>query len=328
MARVDRALKGVVMSLLRTAPVSYGPFGLLLATGSLLGLSTTLAKLAVGEGITAPAYLAWSCLGAGLVLLGAGIRRGLRPLRLSWLTAEYLAVAALVSVAGPNLLFFLAIPHVGAGFVALAMAFPPLFTYVGARLLALEGPSVGRSLGVGVALAGVLALVVPRLSPGEGVGLWLAAPLLGAALLAVGNLYRTVRWPSGATPESLAVGMLLGAGLLLLPLGLALPGSLAIPMDRAAPALLVTAQAAVFALQYLLFFNLQRQGGPVLLSLLGSVGALVGVPLAVSLLHEPPPPGLALGAVLSAAGIALVVLGGRRPALGSPTTPILQYPPR
>ena len=49
-----------------------------------------------------------------------------------------------------------------------------------------------------------------------------------------------------------------------------------------------------------------------LLSLLGAVGALVGVPVAIGILGEAPPPGLAPAAVLIAAGIALVTWGGLR----------------
>ena len=68
------------------------------------------------------------------------------------------------------------------------------------------------------------------------------------------------------------------------------------------PLVLIIVQAAVFAGMFLLLFMLQKTGGPVLLSLLGSVGALVGVPVAIFLQGETPPEGLFLGATLIAAG--------------------------
>lgn len=110
----------------------------------------------------------------------------------------------------------------------------------------------------------------------------------------------------------LAPGMLVAAALMLLAAGF-LPGfSLAVPMDRSLPFILIATQSVIFAGMFLLLFLLQKTGGPVLLSLLGSVGALVGVPVAIFLQGEAPPEGLLLGAALIAAGVALLTLGGVR----------------
>ena len=79
-------------------------------------------------------------------------------------------------------------------------------------------------------------------------------------------------------------------------------------------------QAAVFASQFLLLFLLQKTGGPVLLSLLGSVGAIVGVQVAIFLQGEMPPEGLFLGASLIALGVGLVTWGGVKMATTSTET--------
>ena len=60
----------------------------------------------------------------------------------------------------------------------------------------------------------------------------------------------------------------------------------------------------------LFLFLLQKTGGPVLLSLLGAVGAVVGVPIAIFLQGERPPEGLFLAASLIAVGVILVTWGG------------------
>lgn len=283
------------------------PLLILLVTGALLGLSTTLAKLAVGVGLAALPFLLWSVLGSGLVLLAVAAARGNLP-RLDRRTLEYFVLAALVSVAAPNLVFFSAIPHVGAGFVALTIAIPPLLTYVGAVLLRLERLKAGRAAGVVLALAGAAAIAIPKFNAPDTAASWVALTLLGPVFLAMGNLYRTLRWPPGARPDALAPGMLLAAAALLLGFAPLAGLPLAVPLDRWEPPALVLAQTAVFALQYLLFFVLQKRGGPVYLSLLGSVGAVVAVPVAVLLLGEAPPTGLALGATLIAAGIAVLTL--------------------
>lgn len=132
-------------------------------------------------------------------------------------------------------------------------------------------------------------------------------------MLAIGNLYRTLRWPKGVSADALAPGMLVAAALMLLATGF-LPGfSLAVPRGQSLPLLLIALQSVIFAGMFLLLFLLQKTGGPVLLSLLGSVGALVGVPVAIFMQGEAPPEGLTLGAALIATGVALLSINQATP---------------
>jgi drug/metabolite transporter (DMT)-like permease len=292
---------------------------LLLATGTLLGISTNLSKLAAQAGLGPLAFLTWSVLGAAAVLVSIGVVRNRLP-KLNARTAEYFVVAGLVSVALPNLLFFAAVPRIGAGFVALAIAFPPLFTYLGALGLGIERFQMRRAIGVMFALAGAVYLAVLKLSDPNVDPYWVAAALVGSLSLAIGNIYRTARWPKGASPDELAPAMLAVSGLLLLVFAAVLEifnsplkgFSLAVPFNSAAPTFLIIAQVATFSLQYLLFFMLQKRGGPVYLSLLGSVGAIVGIPIAVLLLGESVPQGLAIGGFLIALGIGFLTFGNQK----------------
>src|SRR3546814_3894657 len=71
----------------------------LLSGGSLLGLSTNLAKLADQAHLPPLAFLCWSIIGAAFVLmLVSALRRDLPPVNRR--TLEYYAVSALVGVAG------------------------------------------------------------------------------------------------------------------------------------------------------------------------------------------------------------------------------------
>jgi drug/metabolite transporter (DMT)-like permease len=296
------------------------PLLCLLSGGALLGLSTNLAKLAVETGLMPLAFLGWSVTGAALILLVvAAQRRSLPPL--NGFTLRYYAISALVGVAGSNLIFFSAIPHVGAGFVALIITLPPLLTYVGALALGMEGFQTIRGAGVAAALAGAGVLAAHKLAAPNADVAWILLALVGAVLLAIGNLYRTAYWPRGVSAEALAPGMLVAAAVMLLLVGF-LPGfSLAIPLDRPEPILLIMVQALIFAGQFELLFLLQKTGGPVLLSLLGSVGAVVGVPIAIFLQNEAAPEGLILGAGLIVTGVALVTLGRARTGSGSRPVP-------
>lgn len=292
------------------------PLALLLLTGTLLGISTNLAKLAANAGLDPLAFLTWSVVGATIILAGVSATRHRLP-PLNARTAEYFVVSGLVGVAAPNLLFFAAVPRVGASFVALAIAFPPLFTYLGALVLRMEQFQIRRATGVVLALGGAALLAVLKLSAPDADPLWIAAALSGSVLLAVGNIYRTARWPQGASPDVLAPGMLAASSLMLLTVSVIASTffnspsgfSLEVPTLSAAPVLIILAQIATFSVQFLLFFILQKRGGPVYLSLLGSVGAVVGVPIAVLLLGESVPQGLALGGSLIALGIGLLTFG-------------------
>lgn len=296
------------MTVVATSPAPSTPLlALLLGAGALLGLSTNLAKLAAEAGLAPLAFLAWSALGAAAALgTVVAVEGGALP-RPDRRVLTYFAVAGVLSVAAPNLLFFSAVGHVGAGFVALCIAFPPLLTYLGALALRMERFDAIRAGGVGLALAGAAILAWAKLrSPGAPAA-WIAAALFGAVLLAAGNLYRSLRWPPGARADGLAPGVLAAAAGTLLLGGLLAPGTpLRVNLDDARQLGLVAAQAAAMAGMYLLYFRLQCRAGPVAVSLLGSVAAVFGVPFAVLLLGEAPPPALAPAGALIVAGVALV----------------------
>ena len=292
------------------------PLVSLLITGALLAISINLQKLAGEAGLTGASFLAWSLAGATVVLVGVSVVRHRLP-ALNAHTIEYFVIAGLLGLAAPNLLTFAAIPHVGAGFVALALPFSPLFTYLGALALGMEQFQTRRAGGVVLALGGGALLAALKLSEPDVDTFWVAVTLCSPILLAGGNIYRTARWPEGAAPDELAPGMLGAAALILFVVGAVMENflgrvaqfSLAVPMDHAAPVLLILAQMVTFSVMYLLFFVLQKHGGPVYLSLLGSVAAIIGVPIAVFLLGEAPPQGLAVGGILIAVGVGLLTLG-------------------
>ncbi len=292
------------------------PLALLLVTGTLIGISTNLAKLAANADLAPLSFLTWSVAGAAVVLAGVQAARR-RLTRLKPQAVEYFLVAGLVTVASPNLIFVAAVSRVGAGFVALAIVFPPLFTYVGALLLGMERFQASRAAGVALALGGAAVLAYFKLSAPEADTFWIIATLCGAILLAVGNIYRTARWPKGTDPDELAPGMLAASALMLFAVGVVAkisPGtpsdfSLVVPVDRIGPVLIILAQVATFSMQFLLLFMLQQRGGPVYLSLLGSVGAVAGVPIAVLMLGEAIPQGIVFGGALLAFGIALLTFG-------------------
>ncbi len=287
---------------------SYVAAAALLAAGLLLAVSTNLAKVAQGIGVTPLAYLTWSLAGAALLLTLVSYFRG-QTARVNRRSVEYSVVSGFLTVAGSNLIFFNAVTHLGVSFVALMISLPPLLTYVGALMLRMETFCWWRATGVFLALVGTTYLVVRKWSAPDADTAWILVTLIGPVLLSAGNLYRTRRWPPGASAESLAPGMLLGGIVTLMFFSLVPGWSLAIPTESAYAGPLIATQAGVFAGQFLLLFVLQKAGGPVFLSLMGGVSAVFGVPIAMLLLAEPALPAILPSATLIAAGIVLMLLG-------------------
>ncbi|GEK46947.1 DMT family transporter [Halomonas pacifica] len=293
--------------------------GCLLLVGSCLALSLTVAKLADDAGAPRISFLMVAMAGAGLVLMGlAALRR--RPLAFDRRALEYSLVAGAL-LALPNALAFVAIRHVGAGFISLSFAFPILITWVLAVCLRLERLRLLRLSGVVLGLCGGLVLAAAKAGGMNAAPGWALLVMAMPLVIALGNIYRTLRWPEGGSPLFLAALMLLGGAVTLLPLSLALePGQLPVLFSREAVTQLLALEATVFTVLYLFYFVLQKLAGPVYLSQIGAVAAVVGTLIAVLALGEAPPPNLGLAALLVIVGSLLFQRGARAATLPTATT--------
>ncbi|MBA57345.1 MAG: hypothetical protein CMK89_23095 [Pseudomonadales bacterium] len=283
----------------------------LLIAGLLLGLTTNLVKVANRWDISPLSYLTWSMIGASVLLSGYSMWRRQIP-KLTPQTLEYFFVSSLLTTVAANLIFFKAVPRLGVSFVAMMIALPPLLTYAGALLFRMERFCWRRASGVSLALVGTGLLVVKQWSVPQADPAWIVLTLLGPVLLALGNLYRTRRWPPGESSEALAPGMLItGSGLLII-YALMTEYPLPLPLVDIYTVTLIAIQSAVFAGQFLLMFVVQKQGGPVFLSLMGAVSAVFAVPIAMGILGEPMLPGITISALLVAGGIIGLLVGEQR----------------
>lgn len=280
---------------------------LLLAVGSLLGLIANLAKLAAEAGWPPLGFLLASLLGGGVLLWLLAVAQDARPAGEARHLRYYL-ISGLLSIALPNALLFSAIPVVGAGFASLCLAFPPLLTWLLALAIGMEHFQRVRMAGIGVGVVGSLLLVGGKLSSSDSPAFWVLATLSIPLFLALGNIYRSRCWPEGASPLSLAPGMLLGGALWLLPL--ALFGIELRPGWQASGAgWLLLVEALLFTAAYALYFVLQKVAGAVYLSQIGPVNAIVGSSVAVFVLGESGTASMLLAALCVVAGVGLVSAG-------------------
>lgn len=284
------------------------PLLCLVAAGSLLGLSVGMGKLAAAAGWHPIAFMCWSLFLGGLVLLAAVLLLGAKP-SLERAHLAYYFVSGIVSLSIPNGLFFSAIPRVGAGFVSLCQAFPPLATYVLAVAFGMERPKAVRAAGILCGLAGAVMLALGKIGEGNAPAAWVAASLAAPAFLALGNIYRSRYWPAGAAALALAPGMLLAGSVPLAAFATVsgIPVS-AVPAEGW-PLALLGFQAAILAASYALFFTLQKIAGVVYMSQVGSVGMIVGTLFAVMALGEGLSPLLPPAGMLIFLGVMLVNRG-------------------
>ncbi|WP_417710408.1 EamA family transporter [Roseibium aggregatum] len=291
------------------------PLVLLLIVGGFLAVSTVIAKAAPMTGWHPLALLQWSILGgaAGLFAItrikARGSMAGVGSSSVSrGKFALYLVISGLLFI-GPNMIAVVSAPKVGAGFVSLSYAFPLVLTYGFAVLLRIEKFQVLRGAGVLFGLAGGVLLAASGRQLSVEASWWAMVALSIPVFLAFGNIYRTLKWPAGARPVDLALGMML-VGFLALGLFTAIAGIPVTPVAWTAEATgLLIAQIAIFAFQYGLYFRLQHTAGPVYLSQIGSVAAVIGLGLGYLAFGEVPNlPKLAAVAAVGA-GIVLVSKG-------------------
>jgi drug/metabolite transporter (DMT)-like permease len=316
------------------------PLLLLLGTGTMLGLNFPIGKLALAAGIGAALWAATISLGAGLAMwivtsltekptaasLGSDpsptparirLRQGFAGQEREGFRAalvRYAFISGFLSYVMPNLLTFSAIPKIGSGLAAIMFALSPVTTAALSILFKVRPPNLLGVVGIALGLIGALVIIVFRGSSfAVGDTWWLGVALLIPVFLGIGNLYRTLAWPEGASPRRLAATTNLAAVAPLLVIAVFESGTLDLAPLLKSPGL-VALQVAVSSAMFLMFFRLQQIGGPTYLSQIGYVAAAVGVVIGVGWLNESYPLGIWAGTGIVAGGIALATFAQFRRA--------------
>ncbi len=287
------------------------PLAMMLAVGTLWGLTFSFAKAASDAGIAPIAYGFWQTTGAGSVLLLVCLlrREGLRPSR-AHLT--YALVCGLLSVALPNLILQTVIGHVPAGATAIVVTTVPLLTYGIALAAKLDFFTARRALGLIAGLSGALLLIVPQASlPDRSMAGWVAFGFAAPLFYAAGNVYVAARRPaSPALP--LATGMLWGAALWQAPIVFATGSFQMLTPPFSFGEWGVVGQIAVSSLASILYFEIVRRAGPVFFSQVAYVVTLTAILWAMAIFGERHGALVWAAAALIASGVALVNFKGRR----------------
>ena len=201
---------------------------------------------------------------------------------------------------------------IASGLASILNATTPIFTVVIAHFfLADEQISTRKFVGILIAIAGVVILVLPSIGLGETSTLLGQLAILGATISygfasVFGRRFKSL----GISPMMSSAGQLTGSTALLLPVTLAMhsPLDMAMPGTTVLIALILLAVACT-ALAYLLFFSILSSAGATNIALVTLLVPVTAVLLGVLVLGEK----LLANHLIGMAGISLglLVLDGR-----------------
>ncbi len=279
--------------------LTKNPLFLLIGTGAGLAMITPLAKLALLGGVDP---FVWAGLIAFLpttVLWWFAARQG--PFWKSPQLWLYGLLGGITANLIPSSILLFAIPHIGSGLAGLMFALSPVVTATLSIILRVRPPSVPLLVAVGIGFVGAVIVVAGRNALAlPDAPQWLLIALIVPCSLAIGNVYRTAKWPEGATPLQVAVVVNLSVVPIFAALAFWHGGSLWPVFDHPG---LVVAQWLAALVNVGLFFRLQWISGPTYLSQIGYVAAAVSLAIGVGGLGEAYPWQVWLGAALIIAGI-------------------------
>ncbi|MEX3007332.1 DMT family transporter [Hoeflea sp. TYP-13] len=276
----------------------------IIAIGAIVGVSYTLAKFAVANGIPPFAALFWQLFGATIILLAAMVVRGKR-LDLSPQYLRYYIISGLLGVSGPQLIAYVVLKHIPAGLFTTLITLSPLATFMMVSVVDRQLLPLYRLAGILLGLIGISMATLSSFDAGNSGYVWVIAALGAPLLLASGNIYRNRAYPKGADPLALATGMLGSQMLLVWPV-LIYRGYSFSPVDIAG-----TVEAAVLiigaltAIGYILTFAVQRTTDGVGFSQVGYFATLSGIAAGAVLFAEPLSPLLFVSIAVLFLGLAV-----------------------
>ena len=253
------------------------PWACLLFMGATWGLSFSLGKIAVEEGIGAFGVSTVQSLLSGLILLAITLIRG-KKLKELWHYWRFILLIALLGAAVPSVIFYTAAPYVQAGILAITVALIPMMTYGASIPLKIEGFSWRRFSGLLFGVGAIMLIALPENSlPDKSAVPWILLACISSVCYAAENIILGFRSAINIGPIRLSMGMNLLAGIILLPIAIA-KGQLYLPQfpfGVAEYALLGLSVISVFA--YTMFVFSVAKFGAVFASQTGYIVTLAGV---------------------------------------------------
>lgn len=292
------------------------PTAMLFIAGISLGLTFSLNRIAITNGIPFIPYVFWQALGAGVLLLVLSLFVR-RPPRLTPRHLMVYAVLGLVGMSLPILVLNIVADKLPAGVVGLQQTLVPMLTYLFALVLRIDKINALKLAGLGIGLSAVLVVVLPQASlPEPGMAVWVLLSFLTPLCYALANVLIPLLRPPESTSLALGSAVLLTGALYM---GLVMLGTgewwwFEGAMGGGDWALI--AVALINALFFWLLLEIIRLAGPVFFSLQNYVATLAGIGWGILIHGEMHSIWIWLALALLFIGLALVIRGSVKVGTG------------
>ena len=297
---------------LSAADLRLVPTLMLFAAGILLGLTFSLNRIAVSDGIPFIPYVFWQALGAGLLMLAFSLIFR-RPPGLSLRHLRVYAVMGLLGMSLPILVVNFVASKLPAGVVGLQQTLVPMLTYAFALLLRIDKVNALKLTGLAVGLGAVLVVVLPRASlPSPDMTIWVLVSFLTPLCYGIANVLISILRPPQSSSLALGAAILLTGsiymGLVMLGMGewWWFEGG-AGAMGNGDWALI--AVVLINAIFFWLLLEIIRIAGPVFFSVQNYITTLAGIGWGILIHGEAHSLWIWLALMLLFLGLALVIVG-------------------
>ncbi len=285
---------------------------LLAVSAVLYGAIFPINRWAADAGWPPVAFAAAQLLLGGVALAAIERLRGNRLLRSVADVRSYAVIGAL-SMAVPTALLTATAGHVAASMLTLVLALSPGLTLLFSAALKLDRLRPRVAVAMLCGFAGVLLIASPwshALSAAETP--WFLVALLVPVSFASANVSAALLRPPEVGPGTMAAGLLLAGGVVLVPLALLIdPSLLPGTMGGAAVATLL-AGTVVNAVVIIMFFEVIRRAGPTFGSLFHYVALPAGVVWSIAAFGVLPPAIFWVAVVVMLGAVAAAVGGPRQ----------------
>lgn len=250
---------------------------LLILLGTIWGTGYSIAHFATTNGVSPLGYSFWQSLGPAIII-SAMVILGDDKLTFTVPRTRFYLITGLTGIVIPNTAMYFAAPHLPAGILAMIVNIVPIIAYPMALFTRIETFSWERMVGILLALAGLMLIILPKSSlPAPDMAPWVISTLITPLSFAFCSIYIARFRPTGSDSLTLSAGMLIFSSLILLPAVVATNSFYLFHWPLTLPDGVVILEIMLSSLGYVLFFQLIKIAGPVYYSLVDTIVVMTGL---------------------------------------------------